>query len=119
MDSPFEPTTDSQAVEASLTADSTEPQPAPERRPTPIAVQPRRTAERSRRETLVSPIPALMAASMRDTVAGAPMLDARDGIPVTAQTQSTARLEHQDQEALRFDGEDDYVVEIDTAKKSV
>lgn len=118
MDSPFEPT-DSQAVEASLTADSTEPQPAPERRPTPIAVQPRRIAERSRRATLVSPIPALMAASMRDTVGSAPMLDGRDGIPVAAQAQSTARLDHQDQEALRFDAEDDYVVEIDTSKKTV
>jgi hypothetical protein len=117
MDSPFGPT-DSQAVEASLTADSTEPQPAPERRPTPIVPNSKRTAERSRRATLVSPIPALMAASMRDTVGSAKPLDERDGIPVVATAQSTARLEQLDEEALRFEAEADYVVEIDASKKN-
>jgi hypothetical protein len=117
MDSPVG-SVDSQAVEASLTGDSTEPQPAPERRPTPVSSQPRRSAERSRRSTLVSPIPALMAASMRDTVGTGTMFDAsREAIPVAAQTQNTARLEEQAQAALRFDGEPDYVVEIDASKK--
>jgi hypothetical protein len=114
MESPVR-SADSKAVEASLTRDSTEPQPAPGRRPTPVSLQPRRAAERARRSTLVSPIPALMAASMRDTVGNGAV--AQVAIPVAGQAQPFARVEEQAEAALRFDDELDYVVEIDASKK--
>jgi hypothetical protein len=118
MDSPHE-STDSQAVEASHTADATEPQPAPERRLTPVAVLPKRTAERSRRATLVSPIPALMAASMREPV---DVANTRDTSPHAVLSpglpQPTGGLVHEDRESLPFDSEeDDYVVELDASKQ--
>lgn len=110
---------DPQAVEASRTADATEPQPAPERRLTPVAVLPKQTAERSRRATLVSPIPALMAASMREPVDVAhSRKTSPHAVLSPGQPQPTTGLAHPDQEALRFDSEeDDYVVEIGGSKQ--
>ena len=116
MDSPIG-VPDSGAVEASRTDDSTEPQLAPERRSTPVPLAQRRTAVRSRRSTLASPIPALMAASMRGTVGQNDNAESSAaGVPVKAPSQATGRPADREEEVLRFDCEDDYVVEIDRSK---
>src|SRR3569623_128102 len=108
MDS-FAETSESESIDPELVAESTEPQYAPERRVTPVAppatpssdAPPPRGNERSRRPTLASPIPALMAASMRmqgpaaDGNSGAslaPSGGVDDGVPMMAEPQMTSRL---------------------------
>ena len=111
---------DSEGVEASLTGDSTEPQLAPERRSTPVPLAQRRNAARARRSTLPSPIPALMAASMRGIAGQDPNADGSvEGVPVAAPGHKTSPHAGQEQDALRFDGELEYVVEIDRSKKNL
>jgi len=136
MDS-FAETNESESIDPELVAESTEPQYAPERRATPVPPDssaipigtpamsgtPARsgTNERSRRPTLASPIPALMAASMRmqgpaaDGNSGAslaPANGAGDGVPMLAEPQMTSKLgEHT--RAVLLQGESDYVVEIE------
>jgi len=131
MDS-FAETSESESIDPELVAESTEPQYAPERRVTPVAppatpssdAPPPRGNERSRRPTLASPIPALMAASMRmqgpaaDGNSGAslaPSGGVDDGVPMMAEPQMTSRLgEHT--RAVLLQGESDYVVEIEDTK---
>jgi hypothetical protein len=122
MDSIADPT-ESESLDPELVAESTEPHYAPERRPTPVppppAEPPNQAQERSRRPTLVSPIPALMAASMRmqgpaaDGISGASL--AAEAIPLAAEPQMTSKLgEHS--RAVLLQGESDYVVEIEDTK---
>jgi hypothetical protein len=70
---------------------------------------------RARRATLVSPIPALLAASMsevrdeeRDTGDATPE-------PVDARADATSQIDADDQRKLMMD-DDDYVVELDHGK---
>lgn len=117
MDSLAEPI-DSEPIDPELAAESTEPQFAPQRRATPVA-PPAPANERSRRATLASPIPALMAASMRmqgpaaDGNSGASL--AGDGVPVMAEPQMTSKLGERTR-AVLLQGESDYVVEIEDTK---
>jgi len=136
MDS-FAETSDSESIDPELVAESTEPQYAPERRATPVppaltSLPPPTgssgkppggpgTQERSRRPTLASPIPALMAASMRmqgpaaDGNSGASLAPSSvvdDGVPMLAEPQMTSRLGEHTRSVL-LQGESDYVVEIE------
>lgn len=127
MDSPVE-ASESEPIDPELVAESTEPQFAPPSRPTPVAppavpaqgqAVPGAPGERSRRPTLASPIPALMAASMRlqgpdaDGNSGASL--AADGVPMMAEPQMTSKLGDHTR-AVLLQGEADYVVEIDDTK---
>jgi len=118
MDSIAEPT-EFESIDPELVAESTEPQYAPERRATPVPPQPAQPNERSRRATLASPIPALMAASMRmqgpaaDGNSGASL--AGDGVPMMAEPQMTSKLGERTR-AVLLQGESDYVVEIEDTK---
>lgn len=133
MDS-FAETSESESIDPELVAESTEPQYAPERRATPVGspssgqedAQPARqgvTSERSRRPTLASPIPALMAASMRmqgpaaDGNSGASLIPAKvdDGVPMATEPQMTSKLGEHTRSVL-LQGESDYVVEIEDTK---
>jgi len=133
MDS-FAETSDSESIDPELVAESTEPQYAPERRATPVpptltslppptgsSGKQHGTNERSRRPTLASPIPALMAASMRmqgpaaDGNSGASLAPSNvidGGVPVLAEPQMTSRLGEHTKSVL-LQGESDYVVEIE------
>jgi hypothetical protein len=107
---------ESESIDPELVAESTIPQYAPQRRSTPVATSPGPAGERSRRSTLVSPIPSLMAASMRvrseaPDVGAAPA----EGIPVLAEPQMTSKQGDRSR-ALLLEGESDYVVEIDHTK---
>jgi len=139
MDS-FAETNDSESIDPELVAESTEPQYAPQRRATPMAppssslpsgtpsakqraTQPA-TNERSRRPTLASPIPALMAASMRmqgpeaDGNSGAslgPSNVVEEGVPTLAEPQMTSKLGEHTRSVL-LQGESDYVVEIEDTR---
>ena len=137
MDS-FAETSESESIDPELVAESTEPQYAPERRATPVPASssglppgtpgksgtPAGTNERSRRPTLASPIPALMAASMRmqgpdaDGNSGASLAPSNvvdDGVPMLAEPQMTSKLgEHT--RAVLLQGESDYVVEIEDTR---
>jgi hypothetical protein len=118
---PFEPDDDTdQAVEASFTHDVTEPELAPPVRPTPVGSKisekiPEKAPDRvrSRKETLVSPIPALLAASMKQI-----REDKGDAtpVPVPVRAEETSRFETSDQRALLMDDEadfeSDYIVEL-------
>ncbi|HEY4188238.1 MAG TPA: hypothetical protein VGP07_24400 [Polyangia bacterium] len=119
MDSVVEPF-ESESIDPELVAESTEPQFAPQRRSTPVSAPmgPGQPNERSRRSTLASPIPSLMAASMRVRSAGegpdtGPLLT--DGVPVHAEPQMTSKQGERSR-ALLLGGESDYVVEIESAK---
>ena len=119
MDSIAEPT-EFESIDPELVAESTEPQYAPERRATPVASPaPAQPNERSRRATLASPIPALMAASMRmqgpaaDGNSGASL--AGDGVPIMAEPQMTSKLGDRTRSVL-LQAESDYVVEIEDTK---
>ena len=119
MDSIAEPT-ESESIDPELVAESTQPQYAPERRATPVAPSPSaQPNERSRRATLASPIPALMAASMRmqgpaaDGNSGASL--AGDGVPMMAEPQMTSKLGDRTRSVL-LQAESDYVVEIEDTK---
>ena len=134
MDS-FAETNESESIDPELVAESTEPHYAPERRATPLgspapaqdgAPFARLPApnERSRRPTLASPIPALMAASMRMQGPGAdgnsgaslaPSMVVDDGVPTPAEPQMTSRLGEHTRSVL-LQGESDYVVEIEDTK---
>jgi len=133
MDS-FADSSESESIDPELVAESTEPQYAPERRATPMppasgsSDAPSKANERSRRPTLASPIPALMAASMRmqgpaaDGNSGASLAPSNvvqdseaDGVPMMAEPQMTSKLgEHT--RAVLLQGESDYVVEIEDTK---
>jgi hypothetical protein len=70
---------------------------------------------RARRATLVSPIPALLAASMsevrdeeREPADGTPE-------PIDARADATSQIAAEEQRKLMMD-DDDYVVEVDPAK---
>ena len=134
---------DDSPVVDTVPAESTIPEAAPVRRSTPIVVPPRARPERHRRSTLVSAIPAMLAASMRGPKAEGgpeggrpegrgpegrgpegrgkepttPRSSPSEGVPVAANTaQTTSRLSDQEQADLLGDGSPEYVVEINGAK---
>jgi hypothetical protein len=84
--------------------------PAPPVRPTPVGAKISDTA-RSGKQTLISPIPALLAASMKQA-----REDKGDAtpIPVAVRGEVTSRFASSDQEALMMDDEleADYIVEV-------
>jgi hypothetical protein len=99
------------AVEANRTSDTTEPALAPPIRPSPVGPHlPSPDPVRARRATLVSPIPALLAASMsevREEAEGTPQ-------PVDQRTEATSRFDASEHPELMLDeDDDDYVVEVD------
>jgi len=122
MASPVEP--DDSSVVDPVPAESTVPEDAPARRPTPIVVPARGRVDRQRRSTVVSPIPAMLAASMRPD--GQPSgrrarPSVPEGIPIAAGAgQTTSRISDRERADLLGDedddGEPDYVVEIDESK---
>ena len=107
---------DADAVEPSLTRDLTEPQVAPPTRSTPVGGTTVARAARKLKQTLVSPIPAILAESMSQ------IREERSGAtPFTgaAHAKGAAELDAVDQDALLVDEDldSDYVVEvIDTHK---
>lgn len=107
------PRTKTPAVEPNRTKDSTEPELAPPIRPSPLGPQlPPPDPARARRQTLVSPIPALLAASMgevRDEPEATPT-------PVDVRSDATSRLDDTDQQRLLMDDDADYIVEVDDGK---
>lgn len=98
---------DSQAVEPSTGRDVTEREMAPPMRRTPVAGV---TTEpvRSRKATLVSPIPALLAASM-----GEIREDKGDAtpLPIDIRNDATSRVEAVEQQLL-FEDDSEYIVEV-------
>jgi hypothetical protein len=104
------PRTKTPAVEPSRTKDTTEPELAPPVRPSPVGPHlPSPDPVRARRPTLVSPIPALLAASMgevRDDPEATPT-------PVDLRSDATSRFEAADQQKLMMDDDADYVVEVE------
>jgi hypothetical protein len=115
-------TIEADAVDSELVAEPT----APQRRSAPVVAATGPAAERSRRATLVSPIPSLLAASMRTQmtsaegeipVTGGVCLEGfpGEGIPTIAEPQMTSKQGDLSR-ALLLDGESDYVVEIGEAK---
>lgn len=105
-----------EAIEPELVAESTVPELASQRRSTPVVASSGPTAERSRRQTLVSPIPALMAASMRVRGEGAEGGPGKgEAVPIPAEPQMTSKQGDLSR-ALLLDGESDYVVEIDDTR---
>jgi hypothetical protein len=122
---PTDDADDSTIVESDVPAESTVPEPAPARRPAPVVAPPPVRDHRQRRLTVASPIPALLAASMRDAAAGAVRQDAArpaspraEAVPLaTSPAQTTSRLaEDLQAELLRDDDGPEYVVEIDASK---
>jgi hypothetical protein len=142
--SPITPDDDDtdQGVEASQTRDVTEPELAPPVRPTPVGSKinekinskidskissksnekvPEKAPDRvrSRKETLVSPIPALLAASMKQI-----REDKGDStpVPIAVRGEETSRFETSDQRALLMDDEadfeSDYIVEVVDSHKT-
>jgi hypothetical protein len=123
---PTDAADDSTIVEGDVSAESTLPEPAPARRPAPVAAPPP-ARDRQRRLTVASPIPALLAASMREGGHGEarktpprPSSSRAEAVPVaTVPAQTTSRLAEDLQSALLRDDEDDdpeYIVEIDASK---
>jgi hypothetical protein len=113
-------TSGSEIVEGELSAESTERQAAPARRSTPVMVPARGRPERSRRSTLASPIPALLAASMRvpgPPASGPPAVPA-DAIPRPAGQAQTTRITAPTRSRSPLEGDADYVVEIEAAKQN-
>ncbi len=119
-------TIEADAVDSELVAEPTAPQLAPQRRSAPVVAATGPTAERSRRATLVSPIPSLLAASMRTQMAsaegGVPVPGGfclegipGEGVPTMTEPQMTSK-QGDVSRALLLDGESDYVVEIGEAK---
>lgn len=121
---------DSTIVKGDVPAESTVPEPAPARRPAPVAAPPPVRNDRQRRLTVASPIPALLAASMREGGPGEarknparpspsrPSPSRAEAVPVaTGSAQTTSRLaEDLQSELLRDDDEDpEYIVEIDAS----
>jgi hypothetical protein len=113
---------DSNIVESEVPSESTVPEAAPERRPTPVPAPPARP-DRQRRSTVASPIPALLAASMRrDGKEGKPQSHPAwpraEAVPLaTVPAQTTSRLAEDEQcELLRDDDDPEYIVEIDASK---
>ena len=118
---PPRPRTNTPAVEPNQTSDVTQREAAPLMRPTPVPDPPSGArklsklppppAVRSRKETLVSPIPALLAASMTDV--GEENPEAAPA-PVAVGGDATSRFEVADhQRALAMVDEGEYVVELD------
>jgi len=102
--------------EANRSGDPARPKLAPPARPSPVGPHlPSPDPVRARRATLVSPIPALLAASMsevrdedREPNDGTPQ-------PVDARADATSQIDADDQRKLMMD-DDDYVVEVDRGK---
>ena len=94
-----------------MTRDVTEREASPLVRRTPVPAPQVHLPEpvRSRRPTLVSPIPALLAASMSEF-----REDRGDAtpLPIDLRADETSRFEAADQAALLVDSESDYVVEV-------
>lgn len=118
---------DSTIVEGDVPVESTVPEPSPARRSTPVVALPPVRDHRQRRLTVASPIPALLAASMREGRAAEPRKDVSGPSPMrgeavplaTGPAQTTSRLSEDLQSELLRDDDDDspeYVVEIDAAK---
>ncbi len=113
---PVSTDTNAATVEASSAADLTEPEVALPVRKTPLqSTLP--DLVRSRRQTLVSPIPALLAAQMveirEDRAEATPI-----PIPIDGRGDATSRFAASDQEALlNADEPEDYVVEVVEAHK--
>ncbi len=109
------PRTKTPAVEPNMTRDVTEREAAPPLRPNPLVTLPPPDA-RARRATLVSPIPALLAASMTEV-----RDDRGDATPLPIDTRSdqTSRFSAADQHALLMSDEADYVVEVGDPDKTV
>src|SRR5689334_9177382 len=109
MASPVEP--DDSSVVDPVPAESTLPEDAPARRPTPIVVPARGRLDRQRRSTVVSPIPALLAASMRPEGQPAgrrPRASVAEGIPIAAGAgQTTSRISDQERADLLGDDDED------------
>lgn len=108
------PVSDSPAVEPSSTRDLTEPEAAPPTRRTPVAGVSQEPM-RSRTKTLVSPIPALLAASMREI-----REDKEDAtpLPIDLRSDSTSRVDELELRNLLFADESEYVVEVVESSKS-
>lgn len=109
------PSTKASAVEPSVTRDVTERELAPFVRPPPAPATPA-DAVRSRKKTLVSPIPALLAASMGEIREEEEHVEATP-LPIDLRADETSRFEAADQRAL-LDGEADYVVEVVNTHKT-
>jgi hypothetical protein len=90
--------------------------PPPLRLPPPLPFP--AAALRARRSTLVSPIPALLAAKMkiRQTLDGAG--NARDAtpLPIDGRNDVTARQGAEDRASILRQGDADYLVEVDPVK---
>jgi hypothetical protein len=105
---------DAQAVEPSSGPDVTQREVAPPVRRTPVGgvtVEP----VRSRKATLASPIPALLAASM-----GEFREDKGDAtpLPIDLRNDATSRLDTREQQSLLFEDDSEYVVEVDDPDKT-
>jgi hypothetical protein len=111
------PRTKTPAVEPSNSRDVTEREVSPPVRRNPIPAPPPDPL-RARRQTLVSPIPALLAATMGDVAE-----DRAEAtpLPVDVRADETSRFEVADQNALlnKDASDDDYVVELVDADKTV
>jgi hypothetical protein len=111
------------AVEPNQTSDTTQPEPAPPVKRTPVQTPPHENV-RSRKATLVSPIPALLAASMSEF--HEERADSAAPQAVDARVDATSRFEAADQNALLADTRDtvlsdsdedsDYIVEVEDTK---
>jgi hypothetical protein len=113
---PDEETIEPESLDPELVVESTAPHFAPPRRSTPVVARAGQPNERSRRSTLVSPIPSLMAASMRVRNVGLDSGPAvAEAVPMMAEPQMTSKQGDRSR-AMLLDGESDYVVEIDEAK---
>jgi len=106
---PSVPRTLTPAVEPSTVRDVTEPELAPPTRRTPVPSLPPPPIVRSRKATLVSPIPALLAASMTE------IREEGDGTPqpIDIRNEATSRFEATNERALMMADESEYVVELD------
>lgn len=107
------PRTEPPAVEPDLADELTQPELAPPIRPSPMGPHlPSPDPVRARRATLVSPIPALLAASMGEVREDA---DATPQ-PVDARGEATSRFDATSHPDLMMTDDGDYVVEVDDGK---
>lgn len=99
------PRTKTPAVEPIQAEEITQQEEAPPEKPAPVEARPSDSAVRSRKETLVSPIPALLAAKM-----GEIREERHDGTPtpVDRRSEQTSRFQ--------LPADDDYVVEVEPHK---
>lgn len=101
------------AVEPNRTGDSTQPELAPPERPSPVGPHlPSPDPVRARKQTLVSPIPALLAASMSEVRDEGDRGEATP-LPVELRSEATSRVDITDHRRLMMNDDADYVVEVD------